>query len=377
MSVGPVSLGGADEVSGPGIPPPHDGGPSSPKKRRAALIIVLAVCLLGAVIAMIGVTRGDPRKADAKAAREAGRNLTKTAVLTLSGTYGTRQATFTVTTGGTARGTYTAGGEQVSRIDVGSTTYLNARQRFWTAHGESSAIARKADGRWTQAPYGYAELGLVSLSPAHLGQNLLDPGNSPHAVKTSLDGVKAIRLTTAGLTYFVSTSEPHRVLRVQGRTVSDAFSFDTTPLSATATFFTGLRKDVQGLKDAYNPNVGFLPAGATPHFSGCGESGCTVSGKIQPDAAGGSGKIHVVTTVEFQGTTGGVVSRCTDSAMATSKLLVKFSCRTSGSAWTSWYRSHNGRFTIRAIPMFEATVNSAQDISHLLLMLTQEQQQTS
>ena len=349
---------------------------TTPKRRR---LVVPAVALFGAIlvtVAVVGLTWADPKKADAKAVREAGRTLTSAVGLSLSGTYGEGPATFTVTSAGTARGAYRASGGQVSRIDAGSTTYLRAGSRFWTAHGESSAIGRAADGLWAKSPYGYTDLSLTNLSPQRLGQNLLDPGTSLPE-RTSLNGVRAIRLTAAGLTYFASAKAPHRVLRVQGRTVGSAFSFTVTPLPSLDAFFTSLRKDVESLKDAYNPNVIFEETGGRPRLSGCGESGCTVSGRIQPDAWGGSGAIHVRTTVEFRGSTGGVVSRCTDSAMATSKLPVTFSCRTSGGAWTSWFRSHNGRFTIRAMPIFRATVNSAQDISHLLLMLTQEQQQTS
>lgn len=351
-------------------------GTATPKRRW---LLVSAAALIGAIlvtVAVVGLTREDPKKADAKAVREAGRALASAAGVSLSGTYGEGPATFTVTSAGTARGTYRSSGGQVSRIDAGSTTYLRAGSRFWTAHGESSAIGRAADGRWAKSPYGYTDLSLASLSPQRLGQNLLDPGTSLPE-RTSLHGVKAIRVTAAGLAYLVSAKAPHRVLRVQGRTVSNAFSFDVTPLPSLDAFFTVLRKDVENLKDAYNPNVIFEETGGRPRLSGCGASGCTVSGRIQPDAWGGSGAIHVITTVEFRGSTGGVVSRCTDSAMATSKLLVKFSCHTSGGAWTSWYRSHNGRFLIRAMPIFRATVNSAKDISHLLLILTQEQQQTS
>jgi hypothetical protein len=352
----------------------------APKRRRLIVPVVLsAVVLTGVVLvaaAVVGLTREDPKKTDARAVREAGRVLASTAGVSLSGTYGEGPATFTVTGAGTARGTYRASGGQVSRIDAGSTTYLRAGSRFWTAHGESAAIGRAADGLWAKSPYGYTDLSLANLSPQRLGQNLLDPGTSIPR-RTSLNGVKAIRLTAAGLTYFVSSRSPHHVLRVQGRTVSNAFSFDVTSLPSLDTFFTALRKDVENLKDAYNPNVIFEETGGRPRLSGCGESGCTVSGRIQADAWGGSGAIHIVTTVEFRGSAGGVVSRCTDSTMATSKLLVKFSCRTSGGAWTSWYHSHHGRFLIQAMPIFRATVNSAQDISHLLLMLTQERQQTS
>lgn len=339
------------------------------------------VAVVGAVlvsIVVVGLTREDPKKADAKAVREAGRALTSAPGLSLSGTYGEGPATFTVTSAGTTRGVYTFAGGQVNRIDVASTTYLKAKSRFWTTHGRSSAIAAQADGRWSTTPNGYADLGLVNLSPQVLGQNLLDPG-VPVPVRTSLNGVKAVRTAAGGLTYFVARDRPYRVLRVQGRTATSAFSFDAGVLRGPAmtAFFTALRTDVGALKDTFDPDMYFMMTGGRPHLSDCGESGCTISGKVQPDAWNSSGAVHLVTTVAFKGTTGGVVSRCSDSATVVSKLQVGFSCRTRGPVWTAWYHSHAGRFTIRAFPTFTATVNSAKDVEHLLLVLAQEQQQTS
>jgi hypothetical protein len=354
-------------------PRPYDGGAPSRKRRRVAVVLAL-VAVIGGVIAVVGATGGDP--SPATMAHEAGRNLQGTAGLALNGTYAGGHAMFTVTRAGTAQGTYMTGGRQVSRIDAGARTYLKADSTFWRATGQSSAIAARADGAWTQAPYNAVHLGLVNLSPDHLGQNLVEAPRDLRAQKTTLNGTKAIRLSAAGLTYLLSTSEPPRVLRVQGSVVDGAFSFDVTqmPSSAMDIFFSTLKKDVGGLKDAYNPNVIFLPTAGRARFSGCRLSGCTVKGKIEPDANGGSGAIHVITTVDFTGATGPVISRCSDSTTATSKILTRFSCRTGGARWQSWFRSHRGRFTVRAHPRFKATVNSGKDISHLLTQLAQEQQ---
>jgi hypothetical protein len=339
---------------------------------------VLAGVVLVAVV-VVGLTREDPKKADARAVREAGRALTSATGLTLSGSYGEGPATFTVTSAGTARGVYTFAGGQVNRIDVASATYLKARSRFWTTHGTSSAIAAEADGRWATTPNGYSDLGLMSLSPQSLGQNLLDPGvSSP--VRTSLNGVPAVRLAAGGLTYLVARDRPYRVLRVQGRTATKAYSFDVTalPTPAMTAFFTALRTDVRALKDAYDPDFTFTMTGGRPHLSDCGGSGCTISGKVEPDAWNSSGAIHLVTTVAFKESTGKIVSRCSDSATVVSKLQVRFSCRTHGPAWTAWYHhSHDRLFSVRGFATFAATVNSVRDVDHLLLVLSQEQQQTS
>ncbi|MDN3352197.1 hypothetical protein [Actinomadura sp. DC4] len=242
MSFEPVSPGVAEAMDGPG------GRPEPPSRGRRRRVLAVACGLAGItlVVTVVRLTGGDPEKAYGRAAREAGGALTKAPALSLDGTYGGGPATFTVGGAGTARGSYAAGGEQVSRVDIDATTYLRAGTNFWKAHGESPAIADEAGGRWAKAPDGYAELGLSSLSPEHLGQNLLDPGTVLAPARTSLNGVGAIRLTAAGLTYFVSAKAPHRVLRVQGRTVSNTFSFDLAPLRETTAFFAALRKDVRG-----------------------------------------------------------------------------------------------------------------------------------
>jgi hypothetical protein len=354
----------------------HDEEPRS-RKKRGVVLLALVTGLLTVVLVIIVViagTRDDPKTVTGKAAHEAGRNLRKVAGLALSGTYGGGPATFTVTRAGSARGTYTFSGDQVNRLDVGSTTYLKTGPDFWKAHGESSAIARTADGEWTKAPWGTVELGLGNMSPDELGRNLQEMEYGQVGQKTSLNGAKALKLTTAGLTYFLSESEPRRVLRVQGTVTNGAFSFDLAPVSSLDTFFTTLRNDVRALEDAYNPNVVILPTTGRPHYGACGLSGCTFTGNALPDASGGSGAIHLVTTILFKGSTGGIVVKCSNSTVTTPNLPVKYSCRTSGSKWTTWYRAHTGRFVVLAKPTFKATVNSAKDISALLALLTREQQ---
>jgi hypothetical protein len=345
-------------------------------RRRGIALAGGLVAIILVVIAVAVATNDD--LPPARAAHDAGRNLTRAAGLALNGTYAGGHAMFTVTRAGTARGAYTAGGERVGRIDVGGTTYLKAGSRFWRAGGRSSATAARADGAWTTVPNNGVGLGMSDLTPDRLGQDLREAGNDLRAERTTLNGVRVVRLTTAGLTYFLSRSDPPRVMRVQGGVVNGAFSFDVTPLPTEAmnTFFTMLRNDVGDLKDAYNPKVGFLSTAGRPRYSDCGPSGCTVKGRIEPDAAGGTGAIHVVTTVDFRAAIGGVVSRCRDSTMAMSKRPVAYSCRAHGPRWVSWYRSHRAGPVFRASPTFTATVNSAEDVARLLTLLAKEQQAT-
>jgi hypothetical protein len=140
-----------------------------------------------------------------------------------------------------------------------------------------------------------------------------------------------------------------------------------------APVFAQLRSDVQGLKDVFDPDLTMLPMGKI-QFGSCGEPGCTVRGTVMASSLGTStASVHVTMNARFWGD-GPTVSTCSGSGTTTPSHQTTISCRTSGGAWTSWYRSHNGRFTIHASSTFDATVNSSSDVNNLLSKLSQEQQ---
>jgi hypothetical protein len=336
------------------------------------VLIVLAVI----VIAVIGGgSADDPKKTSGKTAAEAGQALGQAAGATYTGTYGGGQATFSVTKAGSAHGSYTAHGSHVSRVDIGDSTYIKAGSSFWSSQGQSSTAAGKAAGKWTKAPDSAGGLKLADFSPAKLAQVLQQAGNDPLAVNTPAGSTPAIKMTVSETTYYISKSTPHRLLRVEGSAGNDAYALDVKPLRGAemTPVFSQLRGDVQGLKDAYDPSITMLPMGKIS-FGGCSESGCTVHGSVMPSSAGASSSsVHVTMSARFWGD-GPTVSTCKGTGTTTPSHETTISCRTSGRSWTSWYRSHNGRFTIHASSTFEATVNSSSDVSGLLSTLQHEQQ---
>ncbi|WP_433176593.1 hypothetical protein [Actinoallomurus sp. CA-150999] len=375
---GPPGWGGGQPW---GVPPqPYGFGPQPAKKSKGPLIAVLAgggaLLVLLAVIAVVALSGPDdnPKTTSGKAANKAGQALGQAAGATLTGTYDGGQSTFSVTKAGSVRGTYTAGGSQVTRLDVGGTTYLKADRTFWAAQGLSADRAAKADGKWTKAPDDLARLNLADLSPARLASALRGAMNDPLAVRTRVDGVKAIKMRTGPRTYYITQSEPRRLLRVEGYSGSQRYGFDVSavPAGSIATVFTGLRSDVQGLANAYDPDLTVLPVSKV-QFGSCGESGCTVRADIRASTVSdSSGAVHVTMKVAFSGG-GGTVSTCTDAVSTSVNRQTSLSCRTSGGDWSSWYRSHNGRFTVHAKANFDATVNSSADVNGLLGKLAQEQ----
>ncbi|WP_460336113.1 hypothetical protein [Actinoallomurus acanthiterrae] len=375
---GPPGWGGGQPW---GVPQPYGFGPQPAKKSKGPLIAVLAgggaLLVLLAVIAVAALSGpdDDPKTTSGKAANKAGQALGRAAGVTLTGTYDGGQSTFSVTKAGSVRGTYTAGGSQVTRLDVGGTTYLKADRTFWAGQGGLSADrAAKADGKWTKAPDDLARLNLTDLSPARLASALRGAVNDPLAVRTTVNGVKAIKMRTGSRTYYISKSEPRRLLRVEGFSGSQRYMFDVAALPAASitTVFTALRSDVQGLANAYDPDLTVLPVSKV-QFGSCGEAGCTVRADIRATTVSdSSGAVHVTMKVAFSGS-GGTVATCTDATSTSVNRQTSLSCRASGGDWSSWYRSHNGRFTVHAKANFDATVNSSSDVNGLLGKLEQEQ----
>jgi hypothetical protein len=371
---------------GAGPPPPYGfgPGPQPPKKSNTGVILgigggVLAlVVLLVVVVALSGGGSGDdPKKTSGKAAAQAGQALGKAAGAAYTGTYGGSEATFNVTKAGSAHGSYTSHGSPVTRVDVGDTTYIKAGSSFWTSQGQSSSEAGKADGKWSKAPAAAADLKLSEFSPAKLAQVLQQAGNDPLAVNTPAGSTPAIKMSISETTYYLSKSEPHRLLRIEGTAGSDSYALDVKPLTdatAMTPVFTQLRSDVQALKNAYDPSINMLPMGKM-QFGSCGASGCTVKGSVIPSSVGTSGNsVRITMNARFWGT-GATVSTCKGTGTTTPSHEKTISCRASGGSWSSWYNSHHsGRFTIHVSSTFDATVNSSSDVNSMLTKLTQEQQ---
>ncbi|GAB2813239.1 hypothetical protein GCM10027176_17090 [Actinoallomurus bryophytorum] len=383
--MGPPGGPGGPPPWGAGPPPPYGfgPGPQPPKKSNTGVILgigggVLALVVLLVVVVALsgGGSNDDPKKTSGKSAAQAGQALGQAAGATYTGTYGGSEATFNVTKAGSAHGAYTSHGSAVTRVDVGDTTYIKADSSFWTAQGQSSSEADKADGKWSKAPAAAADLKLSEFSPAKLAQVLQQAGNDPLAVNTPAGSTPAIKMSISETTYYISKSEPHRLLRIEGTAGSDSYALDVKPLtgaSAMTPVFTQLRSDVQALKNAYDPSINMLPMGKI-HFGSCSESGCTVKGSVMPSSVGtSSNSVRITMNARFWGT-GATVSTCKGTGTTTPSHETTISCRTSGGSWSSWYRSHNGRFTIHASSTFDATVNSSSDVNSMLTKLSQEQQ---
>jgi hypothetical protein len=231
------------------------------------------------------------------------------------------------------------------------------------------------------APADAVSVSFDSLTPAAVAQVLRHVGPSPQSVPGTVPGAKVIVLTDGGVRYTITASTPHRLIHVSGGSGVTAYSFDVQPLTATTIkpVFATLRGDVQNLRGAADPQA--VVDGGTPKFLDCnGAARCTVSSTVTVTDPGNGGpspsgsSVLVKMTVGFSGSQNGKpFTTCSVTVAVPSSAPVKPGCGVSGSAWSTWFNSHNGHFNVWAAANYAVSVNSASDISALQSDLGQEQ----
>jgi hypothetical protein len=257
-------------------------------------------------------------------------------------------------------------------------TYLKAPTAFWTSTSVGQTSATQAGGNWAKAPAGAVNMSFDTLTPAQVSRVLEHVGKNPRFVRTTLDGTQVIKLSARGATYYISTTSPHRLLRIDGVSGTKPYSFSVTALDAATIgpVFTILHADVQALQGAVDPEAIVLPVEKIRFGPDCSAAtSCTVSSKVTVAAAAGSATVLVKMTVNFSATKNGTpFATCTETTVATSLASVSQSCGVGGSVWSGWFNSHSGNFTTWADAHFETMVNSASNVAALQTELNQEQQ---
>jgi hypothetical protein len=296
--------------------------------------------------------------------------------LTLTGTIAGQNASLAVTRAGTVEGGYSQSGNPVTRITINDVTYLKAPTAFWRSVVIDPLAAQQAGGNWARALGGAIIMTFDSLTPGQVARVLEHAGNNPRVADTTLGGIKVIRLTAHGTSYYITTSTPNRLVRIVGRSGPTPYSFSVTPLTAATIdpVFTILRGDVQGLQGAVDPEATVDPLQKIRFHSDCnGVSSCTVSSKVSVmDPA--TPQMLLKMTVDFSGTANGAAfASCSDTVPVATGATVTPACGLHGPVWTGWVNSHTSNFFTWADARFEPTVNSAGDIVTLQNELNQQQ----
>ena len=372
----------------PGYPPgqnlamafPAGPAPSSGKRRRgllvgiAAAVVVFAVAAVSASLVLGG---GD---SPTTMALQSGQAIGAADGITYAGTIGGSPARLSVTRAGTVEGSYTESGSQVTRVTVQGVTYLNAPAAFWTSQGIAQPQAGQAGSHWAEAPADAINLSLDSLTPVQVGRALKNVGPKPTSVTTTLHGRKVIVLADGGVSYYITVSGPHRLIHVAGGSGVDRFSLNVQPLTAATVrpVFTSVHSDVGALAGAADP--GAVVTGGTPRFLDCSSATrCTVSSSVavtdptDPDDFT-TPPMLVKMTIGFAPAQNGTpFAHCSATIAVTSAAAVQPGCGVTGGAWTHWFNTHTGHFSVWADAAYQVTVNSPGSVAALQAAVSHEQ----
>jgi hypothetical protein len=371
---------------GPAAPPgaAWPGAATPPRRKRSrgmllGITAIIAAVVAGVVTSLVLVLGNS--ESPTEMALQAGQAVAPSSGLTASGTYDRAPANVTVTKAGTVEGSYSQGPFQVSRITINGVTYLNAPAGFWNLQTNiPQGASSLASGKWAKTPSSDVA-DFTAFTPGVVSRVLEHVGNQPRFVDTTLNGTKAIKLTTAGVSYYITTSAPNRLLRMDGTIDGTAYSLTVTPLTSKsiAPVFSVLHSDVQDLQGALDPEAQIDEQGNGNFGSNCNNNAaCTVSVKVSVTDAG-STTVLVKMTANFSGAKNGpTFGSCNNTVTAntansSTTVTVQPSCTLGGSTWSGWFNSHTSNFFLWVATQSEPTVNTASDIAALQTTLNQEQ----
>jgi hypothetical protein len=340
--------------------------------------VVVAALVIGGVTTILLLNRGE---SPTEMALQAGQAIAPASGVTLTGSYDQAAATLTVTKAGTVEGTYAQGPFPVTRITINGVTYLKAPGGFWNLQTNiPSGGSTLASGKWAKTPASDVT-SFAALTPGAISRVLEHVGSQPQFADTTLGKTKVVRITAQDVSYYITTSTPNRLLRMDGTINGTGYSFDLTPLTAQsiAPAFSVMHSDVQGLENAVDPEAQIVESGNGQFGNNCNNDvACTVSVKVSVTDSG-SATVLVKMTVNFSGTKNGpTFGSCNDTIPAdtnnaSATVSVTPSCTLGGSTWSGWFDSHTSNFFLWVATQSVPTVNSATDVQALQNTLNQEQ----
>jgi hypothetical protein len=359
----------------PDVPRPAAAGLPRNRRRRGLMLGVTAAVAVVAGAAA-AATLLAKTESPATMARQAGQAVASAPAITLTGTIAGQDANLTVTSAGTVEGRYTQNGNPVTRVTINGVTYIKAPTAFWRSVVLDPSSAQQAGGNWAKALGNAVIMTFDSLTPGQIGHALEHAGSNPRAIAAALGGTKVIKLTEHGTVYYISAAAPNRLLRVDGVSGATPYSFDVTPLTPATVgpVFTTLHADVRALRGAVDPEAIVTQVQQLRFHSDCnGTVSCTVSGKVVVNDPT-TPTVLLTMTVDFSGTEDGAAfASCSDTVPVPQGATATATCGLSGPVWSGWFTSHTRNFFTWADAHFEATMNSARDITRLQHELDQQQ----
>jgi hypothetical protein len=384
--------GSAPQQGYPGAPPgaawPGAGTPQ-PKRRRGLVLTVVAVVaavIAGGVTGLVLLL--DKGESPAAMAMQAGQAIAPAAGVNLSGSFDQAPANLTVTNAGTVTGTYSQEAFSATRFTINGVTYLKAPAGFWALQqGVQSAAASQAGNAWAKTP-GSDVTSFAAFTPGQIAHVLEHVSGQPDVVDTTLGHTKVINLTIGGTSYYITTSTPNRLLRIDGSSGGLGYSFNITPLTATtiAPVYTIMRGYVQALQNAQDPEASLTPG--NPNLGNdCSttDTSCTVTESMTVTDSG-SATVLLTMTANFSGTKNGTpfgscnATQPVSTDNSSKSVSVSLTCQLTGQAWQGWVDSQvlatidtTGTFNTWVQTTVDVEVNSASDVTALQNTLNQQQ----
>ncbi|REE98062.1 hypothetical protein [Thermomonospora umbrina] len=351
---------GQPEPEPPAPSPSEDGarlrGPRVPKPAKAGIAVVTLVAAIITLGAFWGNGWDDGRPAasdtgsrpavplwTAKAAERLGglSALRYTGTFTSSGQ--NVQVALSVTRAGSAVGTLTKGGVRAELVSVGGATYVKGGPTFWASASGPTARPEDFAWRWSKAPVTVLGFDVHAfLSPASIA-SLVKQAPSGETAGT-LRGRPAHRVETSLGVYWLSTTAPYELLRVEG--VSDT-RFDVTAVPNAAPVLSELRRRAAALGGARDPGIRFEHGEL--QFVNCNENirGCTVRLPVSTQTpmiaeSGGTARARtaplrarLTATITADGRALGTCTVTRSLGVARSGTL---SCTVTSDGWRTWMR---------------------------------------
>jgi hypothetical protein len=353
------------------------------------IVAVVAAVIAGGVTgAVLILNKGE---SPTVMAQQAGQAIGRAAGVTLSGRYNLTPASMTVTKAGAIVGTFSPQipDQPVTLLTISGQSYVKAPEAFWNLIQDTDPTAAKdANGLWAKIPSGNIP-SFASFTPRKIAGVLEHVGTHPDVRYTTLGHTKVIKLHADGTSYYITTTTPNRLLRIDsgGNAGASAYSFGITALTAAAIgpVFTLMHSDVQALLDAQDPTAYFTSGSQVNTASNCSSSptSCTASVNVtvtDPHSAA----VLVTMTIDFSGTKNGPpFGTCHGTAAASTNnsstgVAVVPTCTLSGQAWTGWINSQEavsstGVVTYWVGAALGVEVNTASDVAALQNALDQQQ----
>jgi hypothetical protein len=196
----------------------------------------------------------------------------------------------------------TVAGQAADVIATGDRTFAKAGTAFWRRHGVATESLAEYAKRWVRVPADFFGLDLgntlapalvaASLSPGIDGEGSATDGTRARGAPTTVDGVAVTPVQANGITFYISTAAPKRLVRVSTTAAPPSTGFRTAAyrvadgdleLSLAALddtqrdqLFTELQQRVNQLRTSVDIAVRFSLDGQVA-LAPCNTNGCTAT----------------------------------------------------------------------------------------------------